>query len=107
MAVRKKISKSLTRKNKKQLKKSSLVERLKKTLARTKKNTKLQSKLQSKLNKKKASKKKLSGGGVGMPIEYFGGESSAWIDDAMASVSKPLDLGYTWNDFSSVTPSTS
>lgn len=103
MAARKKNSKSLTRKNKKQLKKSSLVERLKKTLARTKKNAKLQ----SKLNKKKASKKKLSGGGVGMPIEFFGGESSVWTDDAMASVSTPLDLGYTWNDFSCVTPSTS
>jgi len=103
MAYRKKNSKSLTRKNKKQLKKSSLVERLKKTLARTKKNAKLQ----SKLNKKKASKKKLSGGGVGMPIEYFGGESSVWTNDAMASVSTPLDLGYTWNDFSSVAPSTS
>lgn len=102
MVARKKISKSLTRKNKKQLKKSSLVERLKKTLARTKKNTKLQ----SKLNKKKASKKKLSGGGVGMPIEYFGGESSVWTD-ATASMSNGPDLGYTWNDFSSVTPFTS
>ena len=72
---------------------SSLVKRLKRTLARTKKAA-----------KKRVKSNKKVGGGVGMPIEYFGGESSVWTDNALASVSTPLTEGYTWNDFSSVTP---
>jgi hypothetical protein len=102
MAQPKKNLKIKTKKNLKPKKRlGNSKKRFLKTLGKTLKRISPSYKKVKKPRKPKTGKKK--GGGVGMPIEYYGGTSNVWTSKT-ASGGKTLPVGFTGVDFSNIGP---
>lgn len=102
MAQPKKNLKIKTKKNVKS--KRKLVDskkRFLKTLGKTLKRISPSYKKSKKPKKPKSGKKK--GGGVGMPIEYYGGKSDVWTSST-SSIGKIVPVGFTGCNFSEIKP---
>lgn len=82
--------------------KEVLLFRLKKTARRLKKNTRSKKPRVSRVMKRKRGK--IAGGGYGMPLKYFGGETpTAWAEAGATSAGPLLD-GTVGPDFSHIAP---
>jgi len=103
MAQTKKNLKIKTKKNVKS--KRKLVDskkRFLKTLGKTLKRISPSYKKAKKAKKQKTGKKK--GGGVGMPIEYYGGVSNVWTSQIGSGASALPAGGFTGVNFSNIGP---